>query len=361
MPLHASALAVPLVAVFACLASALPMIVHLKAKNLAASVLTLGITILNLQNFVNALIWASKDVNSWWNGKILCDIEVKLYIGIGVAANGAIASLFRQISIVLDTERMTAMPSPGQHRVRLAFEVCLCLIVPTLVMAAHCLVQTDRYWLRNSAGCVPSFDNCWPTPFLIFLWPMVLCLVGSFYCIISMIRLWRHRKQMSAVLSNTPGVNASRFFRVFALAFTLILAYCPVAVFIFVENVRVPMHRYSWSYTHPPDFSERIKIVSTPQQPPFDRWAQIATGYLLFGFFGLGQDATQMYKGWLSTARNFVKKSFFTAGKSPKGAANNAHSCQLQSLPLFRDGMNVASTNGQHPIQTDTTDIAQMT
>ena len=31
----------------------------------------------------------------------------------------------------------------------------------------------------------------------------------------------------------------------------------------------------------------------------FDKWIVIGAGLLLFLFFGLGQDATTMYKGWI--------------------------------------------------------------
>ncbi|EXJ93124.1 hypothetical protein A1O3_01681 [Capronia epimyces CBS 606.96] len=315
MPWIAPGITIPAVALLACLVSIPPLLVHFKARNFAATVLILGVTILNVQNFANAIIWASQDRYSWWNGKILCDIEVKLYIGIAVAADGAVASIFRQTAMILDTDRMTVAPSPQQRRSRLAVEILLCIMLPVLVMAAHYLVQNDRYWLTTSAGCTPAFDTCWPTLLLIFLWPVLVCLMGSIYCALSVIRLWRHRKEMSSVLSSTPGVTSSRFLRLFALGFTLLLGYCPLAILAFAENVSIPRHRYSWAFIHPPDWAERIILVPSTERLTFDRWAQIATGFLFFLFFGLGKEATQIYHSWLKMTQRWLPTRCMFRGK----------------------------------------------
>ncbi|KIX98196.1 uncharacterized protein Z520_06276 [Fonsecaea multimorphosa CBS 102226] len=310
-----SVLVVPL-ALLAIVAAFPPIFVQLRAKNFAASVLLIGITILNIQNLVNAVIWSSDNPDDWWDGKILCDIEVKLYIGIFQAVEGAIASIFRQISIILDSDRMTVTPCPQQRRTTLKIELVLCILLPVLVMAGHYLVQKERYWLGSVEGCVVSYDNDWVAPFVTYGWPMVVCVIGSVYCLISVVRLWRHRKQVSALLSHTPGATASRFFRLFALAFVLLVIYCPLAIFAFAQNVRVPMHMYSWSYIHPADWSERIILEPEPALRPtsqgfsFDRWAQIITAYTSFACFGMGQDAIRMYKRWAESVRDFLCGGF---------------------------------------------------
>ncbi|KIW75911.1 hypothetical protein Z517_10656 [Fonsecaea pedrosoi CBS 271.37] len=322
-----SMIVVPL-ALLAIFAAIPPIVVQLRAKNLAASILLVGITILNVQNVVNAVIWSSDNPEDWWDGKILCDIEVKLYIGISQAAAGAIASMFRQISIILDPDRMTATPCPQDLRTTRTIELLLCILLPILVMAGHYLVQRERYWLRTVAGCVPSYDNNWVAPFVSYGWPMVVCVIGSIYCVISVVRFLRHRKQVSALLSHTPGATASRFFRLFALAFALLAMHCPLAIFAFVQNVRVPMHMYSWSYIHPSDWSERIILQPDPdpkaasQAFTFDRWAQVVTAYISFVCFGLGQDAIGMYKRWAAGARGVLcggfKRDVGTIHHSPR-------------------------------------------
>ncbi|KIX10035.1 uncharacterized protein Z518_01116 [Rhinocladiella mackenziei CBS 650.93] len=347
MPLSVYAATFAVLALLACLLSIFPLVVHLKARNLATTVLTLAALLLNIQNFVNALIWTSRNPDTWWNGKILCDIEVKLYVGFGIAIYGAIASLFRHIYTILDVENTTALPSPQQRRIRLAIELGLCIIMPIVIAAAHYMVQKDRYWIRTSAGCTPSYDNCWATLILIFLWPLVLCLVASGYCIISVVRLWRHRTQMSSVFSNTPGVTRSRFTRLFALAFALLVIYCPLAIYTFSANAVIPTHMYSWSYVHPPDWPERIIKRPTSERFGLNRWAQVATAYMLFIFFGLGHEAIHMYKSCLRELKVLLTADCVKQDNIRGRSARNVHPSQTDPGTIITD---ISSTPEGFPL-----------
>jgi pheromone a factor receptor len=284
-----------------------PMIIQLRAKNFPASILIIGITILNVQNLLNAVIWHSNNDDGWWDGKILCDIEVKLYLGIFQATDGAIASIFRQIAIILHPDHIGVSASPRQQKIRWIFELTLCVFLPVYVMVGHYFTQRRRYWIRPTTGCITTFDTNYAAPFLTYLWPLVGALIGSTYCLISTIRLCKHRKQMSSVLSRPSGATASRYSRLFAFAFTLLAVYCPISIFVFIQNVMIPMHKYSWSYIHPPNWSERIVFEQNGghnnQQISFDRWAQLATAYIIFLFFGLGQEAVQMYSSWIGQVK----------------------------------------------------------
>ncbi|EXJ62870.1 hypothetical protein A1O7_03312 [Cladophialophora yegresii CBS 114405] len=296
----------------AILAAIPPLVVQIRARNFPASVLIVGVTILNVQNFINTVIWHSPSTSSWWDGKILCDIEVKLYLGISQAMCGAIASIFRQICIILHPDHLAVAPSPRQRKITLVIELTLCILLPVYVMIGHYLTQRTRYWVRLSSGCISTFDVNYAAPFLTYLWPLVVSLIGSTYCLIAILRLKKHRKQMASVLSNTLGATTSRFYRLFALACTLLAIYCPLSIFSFVQDIRIPMHKYSWPDIHPPDWSERIMLGQDTRQSgqyiTADCWAQVLTAYLAFLFFGLGQEATQMYKGWLTRTRSFLSK-----------------------------------------------------
>jgi pheromone a factor receptor len=303
-----------LLAVFAAIP---PLIIHLRAKNFAASLLIIGLTILNSQNFINAIIWHSTDTDSWWDGKILCDIEVKLYLGVFQALGGAIASIFRQIAIILHPDHMAVAMSPRQRKTTWIIEIMLCIILPIYVMVGHFLTQRTRYWIQTSSGCLATIDLNYAAPFLTYLWLLVVSVIGSIYCVISIVRLYKHRKQMSSVLSRTPGITTSRFYRLFTLSFALLATYGPQSIFAFVQVARIPMHKYSWSHIHPPNWSERIFLdrdgALGGHHIAYDRWAQVITAYLSFLFFGLGQEASGMYKGWHKKV-----KSFFHAGSAEK-------------------------------------------
>nr|KAK5441511.1 a-factor receptor [Exophiala xenobiotica] len=294
-----------ILAFMACLACVPPLLIHIKAKNLAAIVLTLGIAILCFLNALNALIWHSGDQDTWWDGKILCDIEVKLYIGQGVSVDGVILCLFRQIAAILDTEHISLAPSRQQRKITLVIEICLCVVLPSLVMATQYVVQRPRYWVRRIAGCTPSYDNSWPSFLLFYTWPMILCITACVYCAVAMVRLWRHRRELSAVLSDTPGATRSQNYRLISFAVVLLLIYLPFNIVAFAGNMSTQWHIYSWSYIHPSDWADGI-LFDPLATPSFDRWTQIVTAYILFGFFGLGRDTKQMYRSWFQ----WLKKCF---------------------------------------------------
>ncbi|ETI23274.1 hypothetical protein G647_05073 [Cladophialophora carrionii CBS 160.54] len=339
-----SSLVLAPLALLAVLAAIPPLIVQVRARNFPASVLIAGVTILNIQNFVNAAIWHSLDTSRWWNGKILCDIEVKLYLGTTQAMGGAIASIFRQISIILHPTHIAVAPTPRQRQITLVIESILCIVLPVYVMVGHYLTQRTRYWVRLSSGCIATFDINYAAPFLTYLWPLVVSLIGSTYCLISILRLKQHRNQMASVLSHTLGATTSRFYRLFALACTLLAIYCPLSLVSFVQDIRIPMHKYSWPDIHPPDWSERFILgQDTAQSERYiivDRWAQVLTAYLAFLFFGLGQEATQMYKGWITRTR-----SFLSAYAKSKCKASTQPRRELMSL---EDGLVVGFSVDHH-------------
>lgn len=300
MPRYPSSIAVPILASLSCLCCIPPLLIHARARNFATTVLVLGIIIPNLFNLVNSLLWPTDDTGAWWNGVGLCDVETKLYIGFATATVGAVACIFRQLAIILNTDETTLAPSRAQRRRRLALEIVLCIVVPVYLMLAHYLVQPARYYIFTITGCVPSFDKSWQSVVLVFMWPIVICSIAVTYSIVSIWRLIKYRREFSRILSSSQStVSRSRFVRLFALATTLVIVFAPVAMYTFVQNASFHHSRYSWARIHGPGWSDKVILVPTYGAVSFDRWVQIGSGFVLFLFQGFGRDASAMYRGWL--------------------------------------------------------------
>jgi pheromone a factor receptor len=159
-----------------------PFFWHVKSRNLAASALVGWILLDNLFIFMNANIWPTDNLGSWWNGSGLCDVQVKIQIAATVGVAGALACIFRSLAIVLDTDNTVLVPSTAQRRRRIAFEIFFCFLFPAYFIVIHFVVQPSRFYLFSITGCTPSFDNSWLTIVLIFIWPVILCLLGAYYC-----------------------------------------------------------------------------------------------------------------------------------------------------------------------------------
>ena len=179
--LSPAAIAVPLLACTIMIINIAPFIWHVKNRNLSAASLVFWIVLTLFFDFINALIWPTDDIVNWFKGFILCDIEVKLMLGATVGIPGSLASIMRNLAMVLNTEKPVLTSTPAQRRRKLLIETLLSFGFPAYMMAIHYVVQPSRYYIYAIAGCVVSFDDSWPTVVLMWIWPSVLSLVGVFY------------------------------------------------------------------------------------------------------------------------------------------------------------------------------------
>ena len=158
-----------------------PFVWHVKNRNLAASSLVFWIVLTNLFNFVNSLIWTNDDLDAWWRGYVLCDIEVKLMNAANVGIPSSVTAIMRSLALVLDTERTVLRPTSAQRKRKLALDILLCFGGPAYVILVHYFVQNIRYYIFAISGCVPGFDNSWPSIVLVHIWSPVFSLVDVYY------------------------------------------------------------------------------------------------------------------------------------------------------------------------------------
>ncbi|KAL4784608.1 pheromone A receptor-domain-containing protein [Aspergillus varians] len=293
----AQRVALQTLSVLAILVSTPPLALHWKNRNLPAAILIGWYILLNLFNFVNAFIWPTDDIDNWWDGAGLCDIEVKLLIGSYVAVPGCLVCIFRSLAHVLDTSRATLVPSQRQRWRNRAMELLFCVIVPFIAAITHLVYQGNRYFIFAIAGCVTSLDESWVSLVLGYLWPLIICIVASCYCGLVLFRLRRYRSQFNEIIrSANSGLSKSRFLRLFSLSLIMLLALTPVQVYLVYIQIEMglPWHSYSWDSLHGSSWGTIAKIP-TAGTVYFDRWIPIAAGFMSFIFFGCGRDASRIY------------------------------------------------------------------
>ncbi len=144
----------------------------------------------------------------------------------------------------------------------------------------------------------------------------------------------RYRRDFSEVLSSSnSNLTKSRFLRLFLLSMTLIAIMLPTQSYVLYQNSIVPLIPYSWDLVHGPGWNQ-IFLVPAGGVALFDRWAQIAVGFAVFPFFGLGQDAQKLYRQGLlkmGFGRLFPclhREPFNTAQQS---SPNNSHAGSFSS------------------------------
>ncbi|KAI9805152.1 MAG: hypothetical protein M1825_000986 [Sarcosagium campestre] len=295
----AAAVLLPILAFLSVFLTLPSFVWHLKNRNVAACSLIVWIILANIFVFINAIIWPTDDVAHWWSGVGLCDVEVKLAWAISVGACGSLTCIMRNLAKVMDVDRLSMVPSKAQRRRQMIVDVLWCYACPVYIIAVDYVCQAGRYYIFTISGCTPAVDNSWVTIVLIFIWAPILCLAGSYYCVLLVIRLYRYRRQFTQIVSSTNSqLNRSRFLRLFSIAVILLFLFLPVQFYILYVNVSYPHHAYDWNSLHGATWHDIIK-VPTGGQVIFDRWIRVASGFLLFFFFGMGRDAMEMYRCWL--------------------------------------------------------------
>lgn len=93
----------------------------------------------------------------------------------------------------------------------------------------------------------------------------------------------------------------SRFLRLFVMCGVLILVLMPVQFYVFIKNIEFGVRHFDYAETHGPLWGY-IEIIPSFGVVLFNRWINVAAGFLVFVFFGIGDDAIRMYKGWLVRA-----------------------------------------------------------
>ncbi|KAG0156000.1 hypothetical protein PDIDSM_3176 [Penicillium digitatum] len=295
---HPQAVVLPILSSVS-IALAIPaLILHGKNRNFPASSLICWSILLNLFNIINSLIWPTDDVASWWDGAGLCDIEVKFMAAGYLGVPGSLACIFRSLAIVLDTDRATLVPSKGQRWRNRFMEILFCIAVPVIAMITQIIWQKSRYFLFSISGCVNNFDESWVSLVFAWIWPPIICLIAAYYCCLVLMRVHKYRSDFANIIhASSSNLSKNRFLRLFFLALSMLVCILPLQGYVVYNDIALslPWHSYSWSRIHNGKWNtiEKIPINGTVF---FDRWTPVASGFMIFIFFGFGRDATRMYR-----------------------------------------------------------------
>jgi hypothetical protein len=129
-------------------------------RNFAACSMTASVTLLNLYQFLNAIIWNSDDTTDWFSGAGLCDIEVNSRYMLSTALMTSIFCFVKNLAGVFDTGGLYL--TSGMKRKRLIIDVLICWLLPFLQVALHYLVSVGRFSIFPIFGCYDELDGSWP-------------------------------------------------------------------------------------------------------------------------------------------------------------------------------------------------------
>lgn len=180
-PVSPAAVALPILAFITLIIDVPPLVWHIANRNLSASSLVFWTVMGNLMNFVNALIWPKDDMQNWWHGQVLCDIEVKIMVAGYIGTVASLMCVMRNLAKALDVRSSNLRRAGARQRRQTVIDCLLCFGTPTYMAMIHYVVQPSRYYIFAISGCTTSFDSSWPKLVLVFIWPLVFCLIAVYY------------------------------------------------------------------------------------------------------------------------------------------------------------------------------------
>lgn len=180
-PLYPQSIALPIIAFPSWILCVAPMFWQLSQRNIAAGSLILWMIFLNFFNSINPLIWPRDNIHEWWDGKGLCDVEVRIQVGAVVALAACAAVLARRLSNVMDTRNIRIVPSKRSVLIERAIEIGFCWVYPAILMLTYYIVQPFRYFLFGISGCVAAYDSSWPSLVVVWIWGCITTLIAGFY------------------------------------------------------------------------------------------------------------------------------------------------------------------------------------
>lgn len=179
--LYPQAVALPILAFPSWILCISPMFWHLSQRNIAAGSLIFWLILLNFFNSINPLIWPRDNLEEWYNGAGLCDIEVRIQVGASVALAACTAVIARRLANVMDTRNIIVAPSKRSVLVEKILEIGFCWVYPAILMITYYIVQPFRYYIFGISGCTAAFDSSWPSLAIVWVWGCLTTLVAAFY------------------------------------------------------------------------------------------------------------------------------------------------------------------------------------
>ncbi|KAF2474199.1 STE3-domain-containing protein [Lindgomyces ingoldianus] len=362
--LYPNAVILPVLALLAVLLDIPPLVWHMSQHNIAAWSLILWIILANFFNFTNPLIWPTDDIDHWWDGNGLCDVEVRVFLSFGIGLPAAVMMVMRKLAKVMDTRNITVAPTQSQRVREKALDGLWCWGYPLLMALIYYIVQPIRYWIFGISGCVVALDESWLSIVLIHMWTPITVLIGSYYAGILVWRLYRYRKDFHRLIA-ARNTTKSRFMRLFVMSMIIIVIFLPYSIWIFYLNASQTQGPFVWSRVHGPDWNSIIK-APVAGQIRVDKWGQIAGGYLTFFVFGTGTDANNTYKRMLCamglgkifpslhkesvsgastpTSSSFARKSWFSIRSKAKSfSSKNESGIETLSSNTMNSSISVSS------------------
>ncbi|EGW35332.1 uncharacterized protein SPAPADRAFT_146456 [Spathaspora passalidarum NRRL Y-27907] len=271
-----------------------PFIWHCKCKNFPAICLVFWLSFVNFNVFFNTMVWGHDNFYHAWDGKIWCDVTVRLEAGSSTGKICAITSLILNLYMILRAKPGVFLEFNSWKK--RAIDLSICLITPIFIMSTNYIISAFRYGVFKYEGCVSMFGPNYATIGLDHMWPIIWSSIALVIAIMTLYSFFTQRKEISNILVCTnSGLTYQRFARLLIFCLLIILAMAPLSGYYFADIFKYKLHKFEWDEVHQEDWGE-IMYYDVGFTVGYRRLVNSILSIIAFLLFGLGSDAVEMYK-----------------------------------------------------------------
>lgn len=146
----------------------------------AAVVFILNVELENLRNIVNALIWRNDDMESWWPGYGLCDVDAFLHNFCISIFSTCLLAIMRNLAIQVGSLRANP-PSRKEKRRRNIIQALIIFPLPLMQVAWTYPLAKQRYYVGTLIGCYWPDATTWPSIVFEILPQAIVSLITAGY------------------------------------------------------------------------------------------------------------------------------------------------------------------------------------
>ncbi|TFY56542.1 hypothetical protein EVG20_g8891 [Dentipellis fragilis] len=348
----------PLAAFIAATLVIIPLPWHWRARNIPTLSIMGWLFVINVIYGVNTIVWAGNVNNP---SPVWCDITTKLVIGAQHALPAATFCICRSLEFIA-SNRVVALDRASKRR-WMIFDCCICFGVPAILMALHYVVQGHRFDIVEDFGCEPATYFSVPGIMIVFFPPLFflffdadLCRYVCHLCILSrcsylsgaaFYHFMKRRIAFTTHLANSnSALTTNRYLRLMGMSVVMMAWDSALTSYDLAVNTAPGLRPWiSWANVHS-NFS-RVDLYATLILPPgyikqvmAFWWAIPVSAYIVFFFFGLGEEAKKEYrKVWnlfrTKVLRKPAQQDFTSSLPSYNSARSQFPSKTFSSLDTF--------------------------
>ncbi|KAL0577585.1 a-factor receptor [Marasmius crinis-equi] len=206
---------------------------------------------------------------------------------------------------IMISRRQLAVNENERRRVLLE-DLMICLGIPILEMILHYIPQGHRFDIFEDLGCYPSVYNTWVAFILVWLWPLIIAIADTVYCVLNLIQINRKcNVDLLISVKDDKSLDKQIYWRLTIVATLTSAGSLGLSIFSLVQNLlKLEIRPWiNWEDTHL-EFSQVELYPALPSQgntTKLDRWFVVVCAFLFFALFGTSREATRNYRAVFAT------------------------------------------------------------